>query len=128
MTALEDPETQIKGIVMLPWGLPRGPPWDAWKVNALMSTMPYCIKGWHTILVDSVSPLFSWLLSLLDSKTRLRMRMHNGTHQEILYSVRERDDLTIFLLLVGRLVALQTAITDCYQHRLCSHESIYFTV
>ena len=127
MTALEDPETQIKGIVMLPWGLPRGPPWDAWKVNALMSTMPYCIKGWHTILVDSVSPLFSWLLSLLDSRTRLRMRMHNGTHQEILYSVRERD-LPIFSV-AGWLVGLQTAITDSYQHRLvCSHASIYFTV
>ena len=123
MTALEDPETQIKGIVMLPWGLPRGPPWDAWKVNALMSTMPYFIKGWHTILADSVSPLFSWLLSLLDSRTRLRMRMHNGTHQEILYSVRGRDFFCCWL------VGLQTAITDCYQHRLVrSHESIYFTV
>jgi hypothetical protein len=87
MSALEDPETQINGVVM-------------------MSSMPYQVKGWHTILAENVAPWLSWLTSILDQKSRMRMRMHNGTHQEILYSVRcaERNEQTDGLRLVGQSV------------------------
>lgn len=89
MAAMEDSETQINGVVMIPWGLPKQSPWHAWKANALMTALPYKVKGWHTILAtESSSPLFSWLSSILEQRSRMRMRMHTGTHQEIMYSVR----------------------------------------
>jgi hypothetical protein len=90
MSALEDPDTQINGVVMIPWGLPKQSPWQAWKANNLMSVLPYQTKGWHTVLAEIHSPWLSWLSSILDKKSRMRMRMHNGTHQEIMYTVRAK--------------------------------------
>jgi len=87
MSALEDSETQVNGIIMIPWGLPKNSPWHAWRVNTLMSAMPFQIKGWHSILSETLSPWLSWLTSILDQKARTRMRVHTGTYQEIMYSV-----------------------------------------
>lgn len=88
-TLRQDVETQIHGIVMIPWGLPRQQsPWHVWQANRLMGILPFRVRGWHAILQDDQSGhLLSWLSSILDTQARRRMRIHSGTHQEVLYTL-----------------------------------------
>lgn len=88
MAALEDEETQKKGVIVVPYGIPKGrSPSEVWQVNTLMSTLPYKVQGFH-IARPEWGVILNWMSSILENRSRLRIRSHSGTYMEVLYSVR----------------------------------------
>ena len=87
MSALEEEETQKKGIVFIAVGLPKQDPRLAWRVTQLDGNLPYRIRGWH-VINPVLGPLFGWLSAILEKRARMRIRSHSGSYADVMYAVR----------------------------------------
>lgn len=93
MSALEDEETQKKGIVCVVYNVePRSAlsndPQIYLNVYKLLPSLPMKMMGAHYCVQDAHLRLFmSSIRVAMSREVRLRSRVHHGSHQECLYAL-----------------------------------------
>lgn len=93
MTALEDEDTQERGVVCVVYNVePRSPlandPSIYLNVYELLPTLPMRMMGAHYCVEDSRLRLFmSSIRVAMPREVRLRSRVHHGSHQECIYTL-----------------------------------------
>jgi hypothetical protein len=93
MTALEDEETQERGVVCVVYNVePRSPlshdPRIFLNVYKLLPTLPMRMMGAHYCVEDAHLRMFmSNIRVAMSREVRLRSRVHHGSHQECIYAL-----------------------------------------
>jgi len=93
MSALEDEETQRRGIVCVVYNVePRSPlsndPRIYLNVYQLLPKLPIRMMGAHYCVQDAHLRLFmSSIRIAMSREVRLRSRVHHGSHQECIYTL-----------------------------------------
>jgi hypothetical protein len=91
MFAIQDVETQKRGVVGLAYNVGLGKTKDreaVWKAAKIVSVLPFRFPGIHYCYDDeNLRMLFGLAMYVFNKNSRIRCRLHFGTHMECIYNL-----------------------------------------